>query len=86
MALLKISGYAQLVAQRKAWIDQALAAGMGQDGKDPRWSGGIAVGSFAFVESVQHGLGYGARGRTIVEYDGSCVLREAEAGYAVILP
>ena len=86
MELLDIDDYAQLVMQRKAWVDQALAAGLGEDKRDPRWTGGIAVGSYEFVESVQLGLGYSVRGRSIVEYDGSCVLREEETEYDVILP
>ena len=67
MELLDIDDYAQLVMQRKAWVDQALAAGLGEDERDPRWTGGIAVGSYEFVESVQLGLGYSVRGRSIVE-------------------
>ncbi len=86
MELLGIREHDQLVAQRKEWVDQALAAGKGDDLKDPRWSDGIAVGSYEFVESVQSGLGYNAKGRSIVEYDGICVLREEETGYGAILP
>lgn len=86
MELLNIDDYAQLVMQRKAWVDQALAAGLGEDERDPRWTGGIAVGSYEFVESVQQGLGHSVMGRSIVEYDGSCVLREDETCYDVILP
>ncbi len=86
MELLEINDYDQLVVQRKEWIDQALAAGMGDDLRDPRWPGGIAVGTYEFVESVQLELGYSAMGRSIVEYDGSCVLREDEAPYDAILP
>jgi hypothetical protein len=59
---------------------------MGEDVKDPRWTGGVAVGSYEFVESVQQVLGHSAMERSIVEYDGSCVLREEETAYDVILP
>jgi putative transposase len=86
MELLGIDEHEQLVAQRKEWLDQALDAGMGKCEKDPRWTGGLAVGSYEFVESVQLGLGYGAMKRSIVECDGSCVLRESETGYDVFLP
>ena len=86
MELLGIHDYEQLVEQRKEWIDQALAAGMGEEVRDPRWTGGIAVGSYEFVESVQLGLGYGAMKRSIVECDGSCVLREEETSYNTIFP
>ena len=58
MELIGIHDYEQLVEQRMEWIDQALAAGMGEEGKDPRWTAGIAVGSYEFVESVQLGLGH----------------------------
>jgi putative transposase len=86
MELLEINDYDQLVVQRKEWIDQALAVGMGDKVKDPRWSGGIAVGSYEFVESIQLGLGYSAMGRSIVEYDGNCVLREEKTSYKTLLP
>ena len=86
MELLGINDYEQLVEQRKEWVDQALASGMGKDERDPRWTGGLAVGSYEFVESVQLELGYGAMKRSIVEYDGSCVLREEETSYGAILP
>ncbi len=85
MELLGIDEFEQLVTQRKGWIDQALDLGMGEGEKDPRWTGGIAVGSYEFVENVQLGLGYSVRGRSIVESGGSCVLREEETGYDVIL-
>jgi hypothetical protein len=48
---------------------QAIAAGMREDVNDPRWTGGLAVGSYEFVEAVQLGLGYGAMKRSIVECD-----------------
>jgi putative transposase len=86
MELLDIHDYDQLVVQRKEWIDQALADGMCDEGKDPRWTGGLAVGSQEFVESVQLGLGYSAKGRSIVECDGSFVLREEETSYNTLLP
>jgi hypothetical protein len=47
----------------------------------PRWTVGIAVGSYEFIESVQVGLGYNVKGRSIVECGGSCILREDEACY-----
>lgn len=84
MELLGINSHDELVAQRKAWVDQALEDRLGGEAKDPRWTGGIAVGPYDFVESVQMGLGPRVRGRAIVEYDGSCVLREDETGYGVI--
>lgn len=51
----------------------------------PLWPGGIAVGRYDFVESVQLELGYSAIGRSIVDIGGSSVLREDETGYDVIL-
>jgi putative transposase len=86
MELLGIDEREQLVIQRKEWIEQALAAGMGEDEKDPRWTGGLAVGSYEFVESMQLELGYGAMKRSIVECDGSCVLQEEETPYDAIYP
>lgn len=76
MDLLDIGDYALLAMQRHEWVDQALAAGLGDDERDPRWTGGIAVGTYDFVEAVQLELGYVVKGRSIVEYNGSCVLRE----------
>ena len=86
MELLNIDDFEQLVTQRQEWIRQALADGLGDVEGDPRWTGGIAVGSYDFVESVQIGLGYSAMKRSIVECDGSCVLREEETPYDVVLP
>ena len=59
---------------------------MREDVNDPRWTDGLAVGSYEFVEAVQLGLGYGAMKRSIVECDGSCVLRGEEAPYDAICP
>ena len=84
MELLNIDDYAQLVMQRQEWVEQALNDGLGEDERDPRWTSGVAVGSYEFVESVQLDLGYGVRGRSIVESGGSCVLREDETCYDVI--
>ncbi len=86
MELLGIDEYEQLSMQRKEWVVQALDSGLGDDTKDPRWTGGIAVGSYDFVESVQLGLGASVRGRTIVDSGGSCILREEETDYGSILP
>lgn len=86
MELLGIDEQGQLIKQRKEWIEQALDSGLGDDTRDPRWTGGIAVGTYEFVESVQLGLGHSTRGRSIVEYDGSCILREEETPYDVVLP
>ena len=86
MELLGIDEYEQLSMQRKEWVAKALDSGLGDDTKDPRWTGGIAVGSYDFVESVQLGLGASVRGRTIVDSGGSCILREEETGYGAILP
>ena len=86
MELLGIDEQEQLIKQRKEWVTQALDSGLGDDTRDPLWTGGIAVGTYEFVESVQLGLGNSIRGRSIVEYDGSCILREEEAVYDAILP
>ena len=71
MELLEIGEHEQLLMQRKEWVTQALDSGLGEDTKDPRWTGGIAVGSYEFVESVQLGLGPSVLGPSILEYDGS---------------
>lgn len=84
MGMLGIDDYEQLVTQRQEWVDQALATGLGDDERDSRWTGGIAVGSYEFVESVQVGLGYSVMGRSIVECGGSCILREDDACYDTI--
>ena len=49
MELLGIGEHEQLIMQRKEWVTQALDSGLGEDTKDPRWTGGIAVGSYEFV-------------------------------------
>jgi len=83
MELLGIGEHERLIMQRKERVTQVLDSGLGEDTKDPRWTGGIAVGLCEFVESVQLSLGPSVRGRSIVEYEGSCILREAGVEYRV---
>ena len=83
MELLGIGEHERLIMQRKERVTQVLDSGLGEDTKDPCWTGGIAVGSYEFVESVQLGLGPSVRGRSIVEYEVSCFLREAGVEYSV---
>ena len=47
------------------------------------WSAAIAVGSFAFVESVKNQLGVKASHRDVVEANGSYELREPAEAYGL---
>jgi hypothetical protein len=50
--------------------------------RDDRWSEAIAVGSFAFVETVKNNLGVKAMHREVIEADGTYALREPAEAYA----
>ena len=58
---------ASLVDATTEWVLQALDSGLGEDKKVPCWTGGISVGAYELVESVQFGLGPSVRRRSIVE-------------------
>jgi REP-associated tyrosine transposase len=49
--------------------------------RDDRWSEAIAVGSFAFVETVKNNLGVKAMHREVIEADGTYGLREPAESY-----
>ena len=51
--------------------------------RDPAWSKSVAVGSRAFLEGIQRGLGHRANQRAVEETGGMWVLREPKATYKV---
>ena len=61
-------------------IEQALESGLAS--RDDRWSGAIAVGSLAFIETVKNDLGVKAAHRDVVGLNGSYALREPTETYA----
>jgi putative transposase len=66
-------------AQRQ-WIEQALEGASAV--RDDRWSEAIAVGSLAFIETVQNNLGVKAMHREVIEANGTYTLREPAESYA----
>jgi putative transposase len=63
----------------RQWVEQALGNGCAP--RDDRWSEAIAVGSLAFVETVQSDLGIKAMHREVLERDGTYALREPAEAY-----
>ena len=63
----------------RQWVEQALGNGCAP--RDDRWSEAIAVGSFAFVETVKNDLGVKARHREVVQADGAYALHEPSEAY-----
>jgi hypothetical protein len=60
-------------------VEQTLERG--RSVRDDRWSEAIAVGSFAFVESVKSELSGRAAHRAAEEKDGAYALRERREAY-----
>ena len=60
-------------------VEQGLENGLLM--RDDRWSEAIAVGNFAFVESVKNQLAVKASYRGVVEADSAFVLRESSQSY-----
>ena len=82
-SLIELSGFADVRDYQTAhrqWVEQGLENGLLM--RDDRWTESIAVGSLAFIDQVKNELGFKADHRDVIEYDGSCVLREAAEGYA----
>jgi hypothetical protein len=66
-------------SKHRQWVEQTLERG--RTVREGRWSEAIAVGSLAFVESVQSELSGRAMHRAIEEKDGAYVLREESEAY-----
>lgn len=82
MRLLDIDTSEQLINVRRNWIDEALAteSPVTQE-QDPRWSDGLAVGDFDFVNGVKAALGLTRQRRQIRQDELGCILKEADGEY-----
>jgi putative transposase len=80
---LELKNVAELRTAHREWIEEALRGGVPE--REDVWSKTVAVGSDEFAQRTQTALGLRGRSRRISRQDGSCVLREAEAGYGAIL-
>ena len=61
------------------WVEESLR--VRAQGRLPKWTQSIVVGSEAFVEKVKTELGINAIGREIIGEDGNYELREPEVSY-----
>jgi putative transposase len=81
-ALMNLAGYQNYDAFRKAhrkWVEAELEK-IGSR-RQSHWTQSIAVGSRAFIETVQEQLSFRARGRRKRNLDNGMELREATASY-----
>ncbi len=81
-ALLDFSEYEDFAAAHRQWIDQSLKDRQNRE-RDSKWTESIAVGSEEFTETTKRQLGIRAKGRKVIDTQGICELREAEADYLV---
>jgi hypothetical protein len=65
----------------RGWVEEALAE-RGQ-GRQPRWTESIAVGSEGFIEQTKAALGIKAVGREVIGGDGVYELREPVIPYSL---
>jgi len=80
MDLLDIRSMEGLKRSYREWVEESLAR-QGQ-GREPRWTQSIAVGSEAFVEKTKAELGITAIGREVTGEDGVYELREPGVPYS----
>ena len=80
--LLGMANGEELAAEQRRWVCEALEAGMA---REPVWTQSLAVGSEAFVTSVQARLGIRGRFKEIINESGMSVLREAPVSYGTVL-
>jgi putative transposase len=79
MEALDIGTMEELKKSYGGWVEESLT--MPGEGRQPKWTKSIAVGSEAFVEKIKAGLGHKATGRDVTGEDGSYELRERDVSY-----
>jgi putative transposase len=79
MNALEIEGIETLRTVHRERIDEALREGALE--RNSLWSESIAVGSEAFALTTKTAFGVKGRNLNVVNDDGVCVLKEAEASY-----
>ncbi|HPC73169.1 MAG TPA: transposase [Syntrophales bacterium] len=80
--LLTFKEMPDLADAYRGWIEEAIGAGGRL--RDGKWSESVAVGSESFVRMTREKPGVKAKGREVVDADGSYVLRESPASYGSI--
>jgi putative transposase len=73
MVLLGIKRIEELKENYRSWVEESLASQA--QGRQPRWTESIAVGSESFVEQTKAALGIKAIGRAVIggdEYPSRC--------------
>lgn len=68
----------------KTWIEEYLI--LNKMERESRWTESIAIGNRDYVEKIQNQLGVKAKGRKIIEKNGSFELKEKHSPYNKILP
>lgn len=81
MGLLSMSSMSELQEARKAWIEEALSAGV--QVRRSNWCDSIAVGSEGFLDDIKTKLGYSAGHRNFTCEEDFCALRETAPRYRV---
>jgi hypothetical protein len=66
-----------LVEAHRGWIEESLKEG--SHFRDEKWRESVAVGSETSVTATKEKLGVKAKGREVIERNGSCELRESPA-------
>ncbi len=77
MELLGIPSIEELRRSHIGWVEEALVRK--EQGRESKWTEGIAVGSRDFVDVIKRGLGMRAKGRRIYGMDDESALREPQA-------
>jgi putative transposase len=70
----------ELTAGQREWVASWQQS---RSGRDPGWSGSLAIGSKAFVSDVQVRLGGRALQRQVEEHGGQFVLRQTGLAYEI---
>jgi len=76
MELLGIPSIEELRRSHMGWVKEALARK--EQGRESKWTEGIAVGNRDFVDIIKRGLGMKAKGRRIYGMDDESALREPQ--------
>ena len=82
--LLNLKSRSELRAIYEASISQEIGADNLK--RESMWTESIAVGSKIFVEHIAERLGYKARGRKLIDHQGTFELREEKCSYRHSLP
>jgi len=80
--LIGVKSYDHLRASHRGWTEEYL--GNGSKGRQEEWSASVAVGERSFVERVKSLLGFRAKGRDVLEWNGCCQLREVAGNYKAV--